>query len=329
MLTSAIIPIEYHTPIKAQNWTNTPTYYAKFTFLHVHDEENMKFATLNYQGKTQVCAVNPDKNLFWPVSELLSGPADDMNQLVQEYEQIKGKLNVSTAGHDLGQARIMAPIERPRRNIFCVGRNYHAHAKELATSVFKDNDKNAQGWPIVFTKVPECVVGHLDVVELPGEVSKQIDYEAELAIIIGKGGKNISREDAMSHVFGYTIVNDVTARDVQIRHQQWDLGKSFDTFCPMGPWIVTADELDGTNTRVRCWVNGELRQDGATPDLIFDLPTLIETCSRGITLYPGDIIATGTPAGVGMGLNPPQYLKTGDVVRIEIDGIGILENSFR
>jgi 2-keto-4-pentenoate hydratase/2-oxohepta-3-ene-1,7-dioic acid hydratase in catechol pathway len=195
--------------------------------------------------------------------------------------------------------------------------------------VFKDNDKNPQSWPIVFTKVPECVVAHLDTVELPGEVSQQIDYEAELAIIIGKGGKNISRDEAMDHVFGYTIVNDVTARDVQIRHQQWDLGKSFDTFCPMGPWIVTADELDGSKTRVRCWVNGELRQDGVTPDLIFDLPTLIETCSRGITLYPGDIIATGTPAGVGMGMKPAQYLETGDVVRIEIDGIGVLENTFK
>ena len=132
----------------------------------------------------------------------------------------------------------------------------------------------------------------------------------------------------MGHVYGYTIVNDVTARDVQMRHSQWDLGKSFDTFCPMGPWLVTADELDGTDTRVRCWVNGEPRQDGRTTDLIFDIPTLIETCSRGITLRPGDVIATGTPAGVGMGLDPPRWLRHGDVVRIEIDGIGVLENRF-
>ena len=137
----------------------------------------------------------------------------------------------------------------------------------------------------------------------------------------------------MDHVFGYTIVNDVTARDVQMRHQQWDLGKSFDTFCPMGPWIVTADEMDGHATRVRGWVtpkggSTELRQDGLTKDMIHDLPTLIETCSRGITLYPGDVIATGTPAGVGMGLKPPPWLKHGDVVRIEIDGIGVIENRF-
>jgi 2-keto-4-pentenoate hydratase/2-oxohepta-3-ene-1,7-dioic acid hydratase in catechol pathway len=132
----------------------------------------------------------------------------------------------------------------------------------------------------------------------------------------------------MNHVFGYTIINDVTARDVQMRHAQWDLGKSFDTFCPMGPWIVSADALDGNDTRVRCWVNGELRQDARTTDLIFDIPTLIETCSRGITLHPGDLIATGTCAGVGMGFTPPRWLVPGDLVRIEIDGLGVLENRF-
>ena len=228
----------------------------------------------------------------------------------------------------LSSVTLLAPIPRPRRNIFCVGRNYHAHAKELSSSVFKTSAADPAAWPIVFTKVPECVVGPNDMVIVPSDISDQTDYEAELAVIIGKGGKNISREAAMSHVYGYTIVNDVTARDVQMRHQQWDLGKSFDTFCPMGPWVVTADELDGNDTRVRCWVNGELRQDGRTQDLIFDIPSLIETCSRGITLYPGDIIATGTPAGVGMGMDPPQYLKRDDVVRIEIDGLGILENTF-
>ena len=228
----------------------------------------------------------------------------------------------------LNSVRLEAPLPKPLRNLWCVGRNYHAHARELATSVFKNNDANPESWPIVFTKVPECVVGPHDEVRLPGAISSQIDYEAELAVVIGKGGRNIAKAQAMDHVFGYTIVNDVTARDVQSRHQQWDLGKSFDTFCPMGPWIVTADALDGTATRVRCWVNGELRQDGLTQDMIFDIPTLIETCSRGITLYPGDVIATGTPAGVGMGMKPPRYLGAGDVVRIEIDGVGVLENRF-
>ncbi|NYT85173.1 fumarylacetoacetate hydrolase family protein [Pollutimonas harenae] len=229
----------------------------------------------------------------------------------------------------LDAVKLLAPIPHPRRNIFCVGRNYHAHAKELSGSVFKGNSNDPAAWPIVFTKVPETVIAHGNDVMLPTGITEQVDYEAELAIVIGKGGKNISQADAMSHVWGYTIVNDVTARDVQMRHQQWDLGKSFDTFCPMGPSLVTADAFDAANTRVRCWVNDELRQDGQTQDLIFDLPTLIETCSRGITLYPGDIIATGTPAGVGMGFTPPRYLKSGDRVRIQIDGIGTLENVFR
>jgi 2-keto-4-pentenoate hydratase/2-oxohepta-3-ene-1,7-dioic acid hydratase in catechol pathway len=229
----------------------------------------------------------------------------------------------------VADVKLEAPIPLPRRNIWCVGRNYHEHAKELSTSVFKDSNTNTQAWPIVFTKVPECVVGPFDDVVLPGAaVSDQIDYESELAVIIGQGGKNIAAADAMKHIYGYTIVNDVTARDVQMRHQQWDMGKSFDTFCPMGPWLVTADELEGTKTRVRGIINGEQRQDGPTENMIFDIPTLIETISRGITLFPGDIIATGTPAGVGMGLKPPRYLKAGDVVRVEIDGIGHIENKF-
>jgi 2-keto-4-pentenoate hydratase/2-oxohepta-3-ene-1,7-dioic acid hydratase in catechol pathway len=253
--------------------------------------------------------------------------------LIERLARGEGVPPASGTAVPLAQVRLLAPIPRPRRNIFCVGRNYRAHATELAATVFKDSKAEEPQWPIVFTKVPECVVASGDDVGLPRAISQQIDYEAELAVVIGRGGRNIARDQAMAHVFGYTIVNDVTARDVQMRHQQWDLGKSFDTFCPMGPWIVTADALDGTNTRVRCWVtpkggDPELRQDARTTDFIFDIPTLIETISRGITLYPGDILATGTPAGVGMGLKPPRFLQPGDVVRIEIEGIGRIENRF-
>jgi 2-keto-4-pentenoate hydratase/2-oxohepta-3-ene-1,7-dioic acid hydratase in catechol pathway len=229
---------------------------------------------------------------------------------------------------------LRAPLPRPLRGIFCAGRNYRAHAAELATTVFRDSLPKEDEWPIVFTKVPECVIGPYDTVRLPGPaITSQIDYEAELAVVIGRGGRDIPRARAMDHVFGYTIVNDVSARDVQVRHQQWDLGKSFDTFCPMGPWIVSADEIDGRATRVRGWITSkggaaELRQDGDTRDMIFDIPTLIETCSRGITLYPGDVIATGTPSGVGMGFKPPKWLAPGDVFRIEVDGIGAIENRF-
>ena len=207
--------------------------------------------------------------------------------------------------------------------------------RTIATpSARRSTFRASPAWPIVFTKVPETVVGPHDTVRLPDpDITPQIDYEAELALVIGKRGRNIKRARAMDHVFGYTILNDVTARDVQVRHQQWVLGKSFDTFCPMGPWIVTADELDARDTRIRGWLTPaggapELRQDGHTRDLIFDIPTLIETCSRGITLQPGDIIATGTPAGVGMGFQPPKWLQAGDRYRIEIDGLGAIDNLF-
>lgn len=228
----------------------------------------------------------------------------------------------------LSEVQIIAPLPKPRRNIFCVGKNYFAHAKEFAGSGFDSSAKSGgdiPADPIIFTKVPESVVGPGAAIEMP-TVSTAIDYEAELAVVIGRGGKGIAAKDAMAHVWGYTIVNDITARDWQSRHQQWHMGKSFDTFCPMGPWLVSADELDGTKTTVRCYVNGEERQNASTVDLIFDIPKLIETLSAGITLYPGDVIATGTPVGVGIGFKPPRYLQAGDVVRIEIDGIGSLEN---
>jgi len=288
----------------------------------------MRIATFTSEGHRKVGLVAADGKTVTPL-QLTPEQADSGVLTLIEILARGGSLpEASGPAVDLGEVVLDAPLPKPRRNLWCVGRNYHAHAKELSASVFKDNAAKTDEWPIVFTKVPECVVGPHDDVLVPSEVSTQIDYEAELAVVIGKGGKNIARDAAMSHVFGYTVVNDVTARDVQMRHGQWDLGKSFDTFCPMGPWIVTADEFDGTKTRVRCWVNGELRQDGPTENMIFDIPTLIETISRGITLYPGDVIATGTPAGVGMGMNPPRYLRAGDVVRVEIDGLGAIENKF-
>jgi len=170
------------------------------------------------------------------------------------------------------------------------------------------------------------VIATGDPIVVDSSVSTAIDYEVELAVIIGQGGRGIRKDDAMGHVWGYTIVNDVTARDLQGLYSQWLIGKSQDTFCPMGPWAVTADEIDLGDTTVRTWVNGELRQEANTKDLIFDVPTLIETISAGLTLQPGDIIATGTPAGVGIGFKPPKYLKPGDIVRQEITGIGTIEN---
>jgi 2-keto-4-pentenoate hydratase/2-oxohepta-3-ene-1,7-dioic acid hydratase in catechol pathway len=231
----------------------------------------------------------------------------------------------------LSEVMIEAPIPRPRRNIYCVGKNYHEHAKEFAASGF--DSSAAEGvvpkFPIVFSKVPECVIAHRAAVMIDRNVSQAVDYEAELCVIIGKGGRGIRAEAALDHVWGYTIVNDVTARDLQGRYSQWLIGKSQDTFCPMGPWAVTRDEIDLSNTKIQCWINGALRQDANTRDLIFDVPTIIATISAGVTLVPGDLIATGTPPGVGIGFKPPKYLAPGDVARIEVAGIGVLENEFR
>ena len=287
----------------------------------------MRMASWQWGGRDHVGTISSDGREATPLA--IADASRGVLPLIEALARGDTLPPASGARLPVDVITLRAPLPRPLRSLFCVGRNYRAHAAELATTVFRDTMPAEDPWPIVFGKLGECVVGPHDVVRLPlSSVSTQIDYESELAVVIGRGGRDIARSRAMDHVFGYTIVNDVTARDVQMRHQQWDLGKSFDTFCPMGPWIVTGDELDGGATRVRGWVNGALRQDGSTRDLIHDIPTLIETCSRGITLHPGDVIATGTPAGVGMGLKPPQWLKRGDVVRIEIDGIGVIENQF-
>lgn len=226
-------------------------------------------------------------------------------------------------------AVILAPIPRPAKNIFCVGKNYHEHAKEFANSGFDATAKEVvPEAPVVFSKPPTSVIGPHDPIPSFLDSSNSTDYEGEIAVVIGKGGRGISEADAYAHVFGYTIVNDVTARTLQHKHRQWILGKGIDGFCPMGPAIVTADAA-GTPPKlaISTWVNGELRQRAPIEDLIFGIPTLIATISAAITLEPGDIIATGTPAGVGIGFSPPKFLKPGDKVRIEVPGIGVLENT--
>ncbi|WP_397410179.1 fumarylacetoacetate hydrolase family protein [Polaromonas sp.] len=290
----------------------------------------MKIVAYRLNGRSGVGLVSADLQHVQPF-DLPEAQSDLGAQALIEMQARGDTLPALLPALALNEVQIIAPLPRPRRNIFCVGKNYFAHAKEFAGSGFDSSAKSGgdiPADPIIFTKVPESVVGPGAAIEMPA-VSTAIDYEAELAVIIGRGGKGIAAKDAMAHVWGYTIVNDITARDWQGRHQQWHMGKSFDTFCPMGPWLVSADELDGTKTGVRCYVNGEERQNASTVDLIFDIPKLIETLSAGITLYPGDVIATGTPVGVGIGFKPPKYLQSGDVVRVEIDGIGSLENPVR
>lgn len=231
----------------------------------------------------------------------------------------------------LAQAQLLAPIGSFPRNIFCIGKNYRAHALEFTTSGFDASGAAAPSdviptSPIVFSKPFTSVIGPGDIIESHPHLTSKLDYEAELAVVIGRGGRDIALADALDHVFGYTIVNDVTARDRQQRHRQWLLGKGLDTFCPMGPAVVTADEIDLANTTVECRVNGELRQKAPVADLIFDVPTLIRDLSAGMTLVPGDVIATGTPAGVGIGFDPPRFLQPGDEVAATIEPIGTLTN---
>ncbi|NQV20267.1 MAG: fumarylacetoacetate hydrolase family protein [Rhodospirillales bacterium] len=293
----------------------------------------MKFATCRIGGnaKSEIVLVDTDRDRAWPVSELVPGFDGNMTALIRDYANLAGQLTPSGEGVALGDVALCAPIPRPGRNIFCVGKNYFEHAKEFAQSGYDSSAKGAADAvptaPIVFTKATTTVIAPGDLIPRHAGVTEQIDYEAELAVIIGTGGRGISRADAYKHVWGYTIANDVTARDLQAKHKQWFIGKSLDGFCPMGPWIVTSDEVDPENLSLRCWVNGELRQDANTKDLIFDIPTIVETLSAGMTLEPGDIISTGTPVGVGIGFKPPRFLDTGDTVRIEIDGIGELENT--
>ncbi|HYZ17579.1 MAG TPA: fumarylacetoacetate hydrolase family protein [Candidatus Acidoferrum sp.] len=294
----------------------------------------MRLATFRRGGTRSVGVVDTDGRRVVPVGAALNGASQEMLTLIERFDDVRASLAKAASNGesvDLAEVQLEAPIPRPARNVMCVGKNYYEHAREFGNSGF-DSSVAANGdtiptAPIIFTKVPESVTADGTAIRFPEGVSDALDYEAELAVVIGRGGRGISRADAIAHVFGYTIINDVTARDWQGRHKQWFLGKSFDTFCPMGPWIVTADEIDVTDLRVRAWVNDELRQDANTRDLIFDVPTLIETISAGITLYPGDVIATGTPVGVGIGFNPPKYLRRGDRVRIEISNIGSLTNT--
>ncbi len=278
----------------------------------------MKYATLKVGSETRVALVENGIP-----TRLIDARASDVTSLIS-HPELTAAVSCEVAPD---HAILGAPVPRPRRNIFCVGKNYHEHAQEFSKSGFDSgaSDKPPE-WPIIFSKVPDTVIASGEQIVFDPEVSDAIDYEGELAVIIGTGGRGITKARAMSHVWGYTILNDVTARDVQGRMKQWHVGKSFDTFCPMGPWAVTADEINLADLFIKTWVNGELRQDANTRDLIFDVPTIIETLSAGITLYPGDIIATGTPAGVGIGFSPPKYLGEGDVVAIEIGGLGRLEN---
>ncbi len=225
----------------------------------------------------------------------------------------------------LADVELLAPVV-PHKNVFCVGRNYLAHAEEGARAA--GVELKLPSVPTFFTKAPTAIANPGATLHLDGTITKEYDYEAELGIVIGKRVKDVNEENALEAIFGYTCVNDVTARDLQRAHVQWFKGKSLDETCPIGPWIVTADEVgDAQSLAVKLDVNGANKQDGNTRNMIFDIKRIIASLSRGMTLEPGDVIATGTPDGVGFARTPPEYLKNGDVVEIEIENIGKLRNT--
>lgn len=286
----------------------------------------MRLVTFLHNGHQ---AVGIADEMLTQVSPLPAEIAPDMLTLIANYDRLKDGL-AAAAGAPLPIAglQLLAPIPRPSRNVFCVGKNYHEHAKEFAGSGFDSSAKEVvPEAPVIFTKPSSTVIGPGASIPNYLDPTDSTDYEGELTLIIGRGGRGITKQDALSHVFGYTIINDVTARTLQHKHRQWFIGKGIDGFCPMGPAILTADEMpDPTKMQLKTYVNGELRQDASVADLIFDIPTLIESISAVITLEPGDLLATGTPAGVGLGFKPPRFLKKGDVVAIDVSGIGRLEN---
>ena len=229
------------------------------------------------------------------------------------------------ASLDAAACRLLAPIPRPAKNVFCVGRNYAAHVSEGAKA--RRMKEVLPEHPQFFTKPPTAVTGPDAPIRLDPRVTEELDYEVELAVVIGRRGRDIPAAEADDYIFGYTIANDITARDLQRRHDQWFKGKGLDGSCPMGPHIVTRDQLPNVGElSIGLSVNGETRQDGNTRDLIFPIPAIIETLSLGMTLEPGDIISTGTPSGVGYAMDPPRFLKVGDEVTCRIAGIGTLTN---
>jgi 2-keto-4-pentenoate hydratase/2-oxohepta-3-ene-1,7-dioic acid hydratase in catechol pathway len=298
----------------------------------------MKFATFKNENEIFIGIVNDQGELVLPLkkSSEKMGDTPEMpdtllaglslgdkfyEEALKVVEWVKENRLDDELWIPMQSLELLAPIPKPVKNIFCVGKNYRDHAIEMGS---KDDIPEHV---MVFTKAPTAVIGHGANILSHREVTEQLDYEGELAVVIGKGGRAIPREQAMEHIFGYSIINDVTARDLQARHKQFFIGKSLDTTCPMGPWIVHKSAIENhANLNIQTKVNGEIRQKSNTENFIFPIEEIIAELSKGMTLEPGDVIATGTPAGVGKGFKPPRFLKAGDVIEITIDAIGTLRN---
>ncbi len=291
----------------------------------------MRIATCKYNHQDHLAVVQDDSVFLPAMNKNWSAEINSMLQMIDSGEESLQQLRKLVAESDqkewlgLSQVELISPIPRPRQNVMCLGWNYIEHVEETSGKTLEA--PKLPKYPIIFTKAASSMNGPYADIPVDLEVSNKMDWEVELAVIIGKEGQGISKENALDHVFGYSIINDISARDYQKRHKQFFVGKSFTGACPMGPWIVTKDEIaDPQNLNLKSWVNNELKQDSNTQYQIFDVATVIEALSKGMKLEAGDIIATGTPSGVGYVRNPPEYLMPGDVVECEVEGIGKISN---
>ena len=297
----------------------------------------MRLATFRDDAGIRVGVVEGEHLLDIGRAALLAGedpPVElrDMQALIAAGQQALDRVKALMSGAPtsarlaLDEVELLAPLPRPRRNVFCLGRNYAEHAAESLRAI--GQEVKLPEYPNVFTKATTAVTGPFADIPRDSTISAQLDWEVELAVVIGRRGRQILRQDALAHVFGYTILNDVSARDIQhLPGLQWFQGKSLDESSPMGPWLVTADEVaDPQRLTLSLRVNGDTKQHDSTAHMLFDVATIIATLSRVLTLEPGDIIATGTPAGVGFGRTPKEFLLPGDVMESEIEGIGMMRN---
>jgi 2-keto-4-pentenoate hydratase/2-oxohepta-3-ene-1,7-dioic acid hydratase in catechol pathway len=294
----------------------------------------MKLATFDAGRGPRVGLVGSDGTLV-PINDTIPDAPLDMLGVIAAGDGLRARLRDlgtrAKEGARLSSVKLLAPIPQPRRNVFCVGWNYSEHFAEGAAIRAQSTSPGQQEvpeFPALFSKNPATVTGPDAPVWFPAPHSQQLDWEVELAVVIGRAGRDISEDRAMDHIFGYTCANDVSVRDVQRRHGgQWFKGKNFDSHLPMGPWIVSTDELDPSALRIQTRVNGVTKQDSSTKFMVFKIPRLVREFSAGTELAPGDIIITGTPEGVGFARKPPEYMKIGDVVEVEIEGIGVLRNT--
>ena len=287
----------------------------------------MKFVTYINDGESGVGVLNAAETAVIPVAEL-GLEAKNMNELIDELRGVLPTVPEVVKELALSEIRLDAAIPEPKQDIICLGLNYRDHAEEAtrADAVFDVQ----RGDAVYFAKRLQRAVAPGGTIDGHFDICDSLDYEVELGVVLGKDAKNVKAADAAEYIFGNTIINDVSARNLQTRHKQWYFGKSLDDFTPIGPCIVSAEKLGAMpELDIRCYVNGELRQNSNTRMMIFDIPYIIEELSTGMTLKAGTVIATGTPSGVALGMEPTvrEYLKSGDVIRCEIEGIGVLENT--